>query len=414
MKIAKDSTLQSLIDLIKSKLKDLAYISKDGVNSKKFLRGDGTWQNISLDKMQSAPLMIAKNPQQLRDDGGIYVSAGAYSFSVPNSSTYTVGYPGETSDSETLPSGATGIFAVVLNSDGTAIVGKKYIPVGGIGSISVIAGTYILCVYSVESEPSIITSEITDGGSNVLSDKYDATSYVNRNERYTISSSNWSANPDSNGYYTNTITTVAYNTYAGFFVSNTGASDGVDATSAEAAAFNLVNKFYMPDGTGATSLTLYAKTKPTTTFYIRVKGTYMAKNAASSTKALDITTGCKLTLRAGLYGGVYTFDGSTERLLRIVRYPTVLSVGDWSSVVNANGYYTLTNTIIPFNTYMPITPKLKAISGNTPPTAAEIAAYNLIDYLEIPDGTASTTITAYAKTKPTTNVCIELNGFYIE
>ena len=421
--IASGETMPTLFGKIKkwfSDLKDLAFIAKDGPSSTKFLRGDGTWQEVvtSVDKMQSAPLMVAKNPQLLNNDEGIYVSAGNYSFSVPSSSSYEWAYPGETADSETLPAGATGIFAIVLNSAGTAIIGKAYVAIGETKTITVTAGTYMLRIYSVESEASVITAEIEDGGGNVLSDKYDATSYVNRNERYTVSSSNWSANPDANGYYTNTITTVAYNTYAGFFVSNVGASDGVDATSAEAAAFNLVNRFYMPDGTGATSLTLYAKTKPTTTFYIRVKGTYMAKNAASSTKALDIKTANSLAISTVTSESLSdtSFDGSVSRTIHFVNALLPFYASDWSSTVDANGYYSNTQTLgqlYRINSYIRPKVSLAGSSENVLPTSAEISAYNLVDKFYMPSSATSVTVTAHAKTKPTTTFYVRISGVYI-
>ena len=257
--------------------------------------------------------------------------------------------------------------------------------------------------------------EITDGGGNVLSDKFDATSYVNRNERYTVASSGWSNSADGNGYYTNTITTVAYNTYAGFEVSNTGSADGVDATSAEKAAFNLVSKAVMPDGTGATSLTLYAKTKPTTTFYIMLKGVYMAKNAASSTKALDITTGCALTVGVG--NSTSAFNGGTERTLKWVKNTVKLSASGWSNTVNASGYYNIgTQLATKIFTDNPV-PEVTLIgnssgtaSASVLPTAAEQAAYNLIDYFEMADSGLNRNLFVFAKTKPTTDVYLLIEG----
>jgi len=271
--------------------------------------------------------------------------------------------------------------------------------------------------FEVEWDGDVMTAgEITDGGGNVLSDKFDATSYVNRFERYTISSSNWSANPDSNGYYTNTITTSAYNSYAGFEVSCTGSADGTTATSAQEAAYALVDEVTMPDGTGATSLTLYAKTKPTTTFYIRLKGTYMAKNAASSTKALDITTGCTLTItdKSDYSASQHpvTFNGSTARTLEFVNEDVYFNKNNWSATVNAGGYYTNTVTgLNPINTYK------RPHAGLVPPngltiTAAMSAAYNLVDYFDMDDGTDVTSVTAYAKTKPTESFHILIDGIH--
>lgn len=278
----------------------------------------------------------------------------------------------------------------------------------------------------------IAAGEITDGGGNVLSDKFDATSYVDRYERYTITASSWSASPDSSGYYTYSLTTSAYNTYKGVEMQNVGSADGVRATDAEKAAFNLVSDFYMADGTGVTAATLYAKTKPTTTFYIILKGNYAARNAASSTKALDITTGCKLHLKTAkaYYNGSGTlvnptdikdFDGSTERTLKFASNFVKLNATSWSSTVDSNGYYKYGFAIGEGLMNFGMIPKVKLIGNNNGiadpsylPTSTEIAAYNLIDYFEMTNSiSAAQNINAYAKTKPTTTIYIAVEGICI-
>lgn len=94
----------------------------------------------------------------------------------------------------------------------------------------------------------------------------------------TIPASNWSSTVDANGFYTNTIemgSIYALDPNLCPSVSLCGFDADNLPTSAEIAAYYLVDKFYMPSGvyTPSTSqLKAYAKTKPTTTFYIRIKG----------------------------------------------------------------------------------------------------------------------------------------------
>ena len=266
--------------------------------------------------------------------------------------------------------------------------------------------------------------EITDGGGNVLSDKYDATSLTFPNERFTISASGWSST-QTGGYYTYTLSTgnTKYNTYCPVFMDKTGVNDSTDPTSAEEAAYALVDKFDMANGTGVNSFTLYAKTKPTTTFYIKLSGQYMAKNAASSSKALDITTGCELATQSvcytanGLVGENIPFDGSAERILKFIEDIIHIDSTEWSSTVNANGYYTCSKTLhAEFSQYS--RPKISLIGYykfdtsnmyNLIPSATAIAAYDLIDFFDV----SGTTITAYAKTKPTHSLNINISGIRI-
>lgn len=280
--------------------------------------------------------------------------------------------------------------------------------------------------------------EITDGGGNVLSDKYDATSLTFPNERFTISASGWSST-QTGGYYTYTLNTgnTKYNTYCPVFMDKTGVNDSTDPTAAENAAYALVDKFDMADGTGVNSFTLYAKTKPTTTFYIKLSGQYMAKNAASSSKALDIETANALTVGSQGWNGTNTVEfngGAVHSFKRIVGTAKIWGgsgVGSsWSSMVNADGYYYATVNILCGGQ----TPKFDVI-GDRPdvsligmssqgampsidklPNNAVISGYNLIDYFEVeddPNGTGSV-LNAYAKTKPEYNVYVAVEGISIE
>lgn len=320
-----------------------------------------------------------------------------------------------TTRTATLASGHTGCFMYIGKTNKAYYVAK-----GQTKTISFATARTIINVDSVKA--SVLGDEVSDIAGNTLSEKFDATSYVDRYERYTISSSGWSSSTDANGYYTYTFTTSAYNTYKGVEITCTGSADGVEVTSAQKAAFNLLNKFWMADGTGVTSATLYAKTKPTTTFYVMLKGNYAAKNAASSTKALDITTGCDLTIQASCtFGSSMTdyskeFDGSTERKLRFITLAVYIDPDYWSSVVDSNGYYKWMNQLnLHFTVYKRPEVSLIGASGGYSsmadlPTASEQAAYNLVDYFACSeDLTANTILQAYAKTKPTTGfyVCIE-------
>jgi len=327
-----------------------------------------------------------------------------------------------TTRTATLASGHTGCLMYIGKTNKAYYVAK-----GQTKTISFATARTIINVDSVKA--SVLGDEVSDIAGNTLSEKFDATSYVDRYERYTISSSSWSSSTDANGYYTYTLTTSAYNTYKGVKISVTGSSDGVEATSAQNAAFNLINKFWMADGTGVTSATLYAKTKPTTTFYIRMEGNYTGVNAGSGQRAVDVTTGSKLSVEFRYTNEdnserqtIKQFDGSTARTIRQVNCTYPIYASDWSSTVNADGYYSFTvwsNSDYGMNTHIiPDVSLIGSTSDGAPrfdqlPTAAQQAAYNLVDYFYMAEGENVYTLTAYAKTKPTTTFMVLVNGYSI-
>ena len=104
-----------------------------------------------------------------------------------------------------------------------------------------------------------VISSIASGGSAISK------------KRYTITASSWSNSIDSNGYYTYTITlsnptldtTYPPNVYL------TGADDNTFYTDTEAEQYSYVAQCNL---TASTTLVLYAKTKPDTTFYVFVEG----------------------------------------------------------------------------------------------------------------------------------------------
>ena len=87
--------------------------------------------------------------------------------------------------------------------------------------------------------------------------------------RFTVSSSGWSASANASGYYTYT---VALGTSVNVAYSPTiylaGASDSTFPTDAERAQYGRLDEAAL---TAANTVTLYAKTKPTSTFYIFIE-----------------------------------------------------------------------------------------------------------------------------------------------
>ncbi len=258
------------------------------------------------------------------------------------------------------------------------------------------------------------TGEITDGSSNVLSEKYDANSFVLQNFRLTVPASGWSSTA-VDGYYTQTVAlSYPLNTYKEVDINPTGADDSTEQTSAEAVAYSCLKHVKYAEGTGVTSVTLYASTKPTTTFYCMVSGYYITKNAATSGVAQDITTANKLNVYDGNGNKVAEFNGSaTVNIYHRSKIASVPSTG-WSSVVDANGYYTqYINLMDDYNTYDTPDIYLCGSTNDTKATAAEQAAWSLIDRVWMADSTATHTLVLYAKTKPTTTFYIRVKGSYI-
>lgn len=85
--------------------------------------------------------------------------------------------------------------------------------------------------------------------------------------RYTITASSWSASANSDGYYTYTVSlSPAVKSSPDVYVA--GSTDSTQPTDAQRAQFGYVERCKVNGST----LTLYAKTKPTATFYVWVEG----------------------------------------------------------------------------------------------------------------------------------------------
>lgn len=88
--------------------------------------------------------------------------------------------------------------------------------------------------------------------------------------RYTITASSWSNSVDADGYYTYTITLNPELSLS--WPPSTdiaGVNDSTFSTDAEKEAYDLLDECNL---TTTSTLILYAKTKPETTFYIWVEG----------------------------------------------------------------------------------------------------------------------------------------------
>lgn len=132
------------------------------------------------------------------------------------------------------------------------------------------AGTMLLCEVTDTGTGSSadpvhvnIIGKIDPNSGGGSSDPYDG-----RKTRYTISSSNWSSSPNSDGYYTYSLTlTNPLTTSTSPNVYIAGASDSTQPTATESTMFSYVKRCNL---SSSTTLVLYATTKPTSTFYVFV------------------------------------------------------------------------------------------------------------------------------------------------
>ena len=107
-------------------------------------------------------------------------------------------------------------------------------------------------------------------GIDITSNVISSTVKANAKQRYTVASTAWSGSANASGYYSASITlTTALSTSYAPNIYLSGSSDSTQPTAGETSAYNLLDYC---DLSATTSLVLYAKTKPTTTFYINVEG----------------------------------------------------------------------------------------------------------------------------------------------
>lgn len=162
--------------------------------------------------------------------------------------------------------------------------------------------------FEVSSAGDVVASgNITDGSGNVLSAKLNASSPASKvahpltigsinsidfdgshtaeveiwNRIFCVEATGWSATVDSDGFYTQDIYPMLgsyimhYDTDKPITITIAGATENARPTSAEAAAYNMIDPtWYYPDNpqTDGSYFRFYTKTKPTSDFYVRIAG----------------------------------------------------------------------------------------------------------------------------------------------
>lgn len=136
-------------------------------------------------------------------------------------------------------------------------------------------------------------------------------------------------------------------------------------------------------------------------------GASTAGGAATSAKKVNN----KLKIVDPGLSGDYDFDGSAQHGIYFRTAHLTVDASNWLSTVDADGYYrNVVSLGTTFNTYFR---PLIAISGSTldtPPTAAQSAAYNLVDVYSFADGAATNAMIVKAKTKPTETFYVTVSG----
>lgn len=102
------------------------------------------------------------------------------------------------------------------------------------------------------------------------------------------------------------------------------------------------------------------------------------------------------------------FNGDTTRTLAFRNIEVSIYENSWSATPNSDGYYTQTKNILYISplSFKPII----AIKDNA--TAAQMAAYSLCDKFVFDDSNVVSTVTVYAKTKPTADFHVTISGVY--
>jgi hypothetical protein len=115
----------------------------------------------------------------------------------------------------------------------------------------------------------------------------------------------------------------------------------------------------------------------------------------------------------------FGFNGSIKTLFNIATQYCWVDAQNWSSTVDADGYYTNVVSCTAINTFRRPIVDIAGNGNSLPeiynslPTSEEMAAYDLCDVFYFPDGVATDSFTVKAKTKPTTSFMMSINGFHI-
>ena len=112
-------------------------------------------------------------------------------------------------------------------------------------------------------------------------------------------------------------------------------------------------------------------------------------------------------------GTLITYNGHVAKTIAKVNMLKRVYSIDWTSTVDADGYYTNTINLSQWiNTYVPIFISCCGVDKNTLPTAEQKAAFNLCDVFYFADGQKVGEMTIKAKTKPTVDFYILISGEY--
>jgi hypothetical protein len=157
-----------------------------------------------------------------------------------------------------------------------------------------------------------------------------------------------------------------------------------------------------------------APTKPT--YNASEVGALAVNGKAASASTAD-EVGHALRVE-GSNGKGFEYDGGAVCAIEYVNVRLCVTAAGWSNTVDANGYYTQDVSIQTgsyqhyVDTDKPIHIQITGSADGTRPTAAESAAYNMVDptvYLADPVASA---VRFYTKTKPTSDFYIRLDGVF--
>lgn len=148
--------------------------------------------------------------------------------------------------------------------------------------------------------------------------------------RYQISSSSWSSSPNADGYYTLTVSlNPAIGSSPDVYVA--GSADGTQPTDTEKGQFAYVKRCKV----NGTTLTLYASSKPSSTFYIWVEGvngTGSGDIVGNVIQPNGAVSPYRLSTSEAVFTGRYWTDG--KRIMQ-----RVFSFNAWASETHDNIIY---------------------------------------------------------------------------
>ena len=109
------------------------------------------------------------------------------------------------------------------------------------------------------------------------------------------------------------------------------------------------------------------------------------------------------------------YDGSSSLALYHHHKLITVDASNWSGTVDADGYYRNSISLpVKYNSYHPIYVSISGSTSDTLPTAAQAAAFNLVDMYSFQDSTAADVMVVKAKTKPTDTFYVWVDGDHVD